>query len=294
MKPLLHRLTQVQIDAAVPATGGYIFHGVRGIGKALTAREVARRLNCQGDEAGVCVPCRQLEAGTYPDYVVVAPADKPSIGIEQIRSLVQAAALRPYHGNSVRVIVVDEAETLTLEAQNALLKLIEEPPPATRVILIATETERLLPTVRSRMGSIYFAPVPTGELAAWLESTHGQVPARALQLARAAEGAPGVAVALMSEPEALESHQALDDLAVATLSMSRFERLRTARRLVDSKADLWLLAGRLQRVVVARIHGGTDSAAEAARRLAALELFRRQLVANVGAKVAVERLMLEL
>ena len=87
MKPLLHQLTAAQFEAATVASGGYLFHGPRGMGKALAARELARRLNCQCDEAGRCSTCRLIDSGTYPDYLVLAPTDKPTINSSKLKPL---------------------------------------------------------------------------------------------------------------------------------------------------------------------------------------------------------------
>ncbi len=295
MKPLLHPSTKSQVDGVVQAgAGGYIFHGRRSMGKSLTAQEVARRLNCQGDGEGECAACHRLRLGTYPDYIVVRPEEKPSITIEQIRRLVQALSLSPYHAKSTRIVVIDDADLLTTEAQNALLKLIEEPPTSTRFILVATQVATLLPTVRSRLGSIFFAPIETAVLAKWLETVHGLTPARANLVASEADGVPGAAILQLA---AAASGEELDDgsgLAASSLSLSRFERLQASRGLVERKADLAVLAARMHRLIIERLRLESTETAEAAAQLRALELFRRQLDANVSPKVALDCLMLAL
>ena len=288
MQTLVHSLTLTQVDAMRRAhSGSYIFHGAAGMGKARLAYELARDLNCQGDDPVVCTRCRQIEAGAYPDLITVKPEDKPSILIEQIRGLVQALSLSLYYRDGLRVVVIDEAHALTTEAQNALLKLIEEPPPDTLFILVTDQLESLLPTVRSRCVAIYFPPVDQSQLVELLTRQHRLKPSDATPLAAAAQGVPGDAVMLATEPNAASARVALADTAAALPSQSLFARLLEAKRLIDAKADLQ----RLGQLLHSRLLQDVPASASA---LVAVEVFRRQLAAKVAPRVALERLMVEL
>ncbi|HSX02549.1 MAG TPA: AAA family ATPase [Candidatus Saccharimonadia bacterium] len=295
MRLLLHHVTERQLATATETTAGsYVFHGPRGVGKATAARELARRLNCRGDEGGDCAHCRQFEAGAYPDFIWVQPEGRASVTIEQVRQLGHSLTMTPYYAEGKRLVVIDRAEALTVEAQNALLKLIEEPPPRTHFVLVAEQLGALLPTMCSRLVPIYFAPLPAATIAELLESQEGLRPVEATRLAALAAGAPGQARRLATDPAAAAVLSQLDEAAVMALSASLFDRLVLARRLADAKAELPLLAGRLQQSVLGGLRQGSELPALAASRLGALERFRRGLTANVGARVALERLMLEL
>lgn len=295
MTLLLHDLTTRQLAAAVAApAGSYVFHGPRGIGKATAARDLARQLNCQGDTAGLCKPCRQFVAGSYPDLLVLQPEGRASITIEQVRTLGHTLTLSPYYAEGARIVIIDEAQALTIEAQNALLKLIEEPPARTHFVLVAEQLESLLPTVCSRVAPVYFAPVTMAAVADLLVGYHDVEAAEARRLAELAAGAPGLAIQLANDEAAADSLAELDEAASSALAATVFDRLLLARRLVDNKADLMTLAGRLQRRITLGLVAGAELPQRAAHRLAALEHFRRGLVANVGPRVALERLMLEL
>lgn len=131
------------------------------------AIEISRRLNCVGDEPGMCSNCRRLASGNYGDFVVLEPDQKSSLGIEAIRGLSKKLQLKPQAGGSIKLCYI-WADALTPEAQNALLKLTEEPPPQTLVILAATRPDRLLSTIRSRARTIRLAQAThtqPGELA---------------------------------------------------------------------------------------------------------------------------------
>ncbi len=295
MKPLLHSLTALQIDGAVRAgAGSYVFHGPRSMGKATAARYLAKRLNCRGDSDGRCVACRQFDAGSYPDFMVLQPEDRPSITIEQVRNLGSSLALSPYTAGSTRLVLIDEAHQLTIEAQNALLKLIEDPPSATRFVLAAEQLEALLPTVRSRLISIHFAPVAEADIAQLLVDRHGATSAAAGTLASQADGAPGLAVRLLHDEAAVAERAELEDAARVAVTAPLFDRLVLARQLAERKANLTLFVSGLHRRLLAELRDGTATATRTASRLAALDQFRRGLEANLSPRVAIERLMLEL
>lgn len=296
MNTLLHARALSQIEAITATSNrSYVFHGARSLGKATAAAELARALNCQGhDGSALCGSCKQFEAGTYPDLITIGLEDRASIVIEQIRGLVQTLSLSSYYSSGVRVVIIDDAHLMTTEAQNALLKLIEEPPPHTIFILVAERLESLLVTVRSRCQAVHFAPPGEAGIAGLLERQLGLKPSDASRLAAAASGAPGLAFRLATDPAEAEARLELARLAVSLPAAGRFERLLAAGRLITAKADLWQLSRALQAQLTAQLRTGAVPALSAARSLQALELFRRQLNAKVSARVALERLMLEL
>ncbi len=292
---LLHGRTRASLAAITGSrSGSYIFHGARSVGKATAARELARRFNCEGDDSALCAPCRQFEAGNYPDFIVVRPEGKPSILIEQVRGLIQALSFSLYRPHGVRVVLIDDAECLTVEAQNALLKLIEEPPPGTVFILVTERLPGLLPTVRSRCIQVYFPPQPPEAIAGLLAGEHGVPGPQAADLAMAAAGAPGVAITLAAQPSVAEAKLELMRQATSVAGLPLFERLLLAGRLTTAHADLALFERTLQAHLVARLRSGAAEPEAVGGQLEALERFREQLHAKVAPRVAVERLMLGL
>lgn len=306
---LLHPRSSQQLEAVMTAgvVSGVILHGPRSQGKATAARYIAARLNCQtlaetrsnadiavGEPCGSCSVCRQLAAATYPDLHLLAPTGRPSIGIEQVRALTQVLTLRPYTAAGTRIVIIDEAQQLTPEAQNALLKLIEEPPPATRIILVAQALEALLPTVRSRLAAVYFAPVPAVSLAEFLVAKAGVAGPRATAVAELAAGAPGLALALAADEAGADSRVELDRWAVEILHGGLFARLLLAKRLADGSHDLAVWASRLQQAITRDILVGQAGGEVTATRLTAVEHFRAGLRANLAPRTALERLMVEL
>jgi DNA polymerase-3 subunit delta' len=130
----------------------YIFSGPQGIGKKTIARIFAGLLLCDdphdGATCGRCRACLLIENGTNPDLISVN-ADGSSIGVDQIRAIQGDAVLRPMYSRR-KVYIVEDAVKMTVQAQNCLLKTFEEPPSYVIVILLTTNYESLLETVRSR------------------------------------------------------------------------------------------------------------------------------------------------
>ena len=284
MELLLHPVLAKSLEATTFAFGQtHIFFGPSGQGKRTAAIELARNRNCAGSTKGECASCLAFANGISPDLILVTP-EGSSLGIDQVRTLQQTLSLSPARPDSVRVAVIDEAETLTLEAQNALLKLIEEPPPATTMILIATNLEALLPTVRSRSQSLYFPPVSDAAIEQWLTAQQLPVEASVVELAA---GAPGLAHQLTKDTILREQYAHLDALASQLLAGGLFERLLQVKDMGTDPTAVAILKHRL--AVRAREHSLKGSTLV----LVAVERLWRNLRAGVTGRAALEAMVME-
>jgi DNA polymerase-3 subunit delta' len=169
----------------------YLFGGPEGVGKARVARLLAQAANCEGgsagphgyreDPCGACAPCHKIERGIHPDVVVLSEervmvkagrweaksGRSPSrdIVVDQVRDLVDhRLALRRFEGRR-RFVVIDPADAMNPQAQNALLKTLEEPPEDTTLVLVSSSPDALLPTIRSRCLRVGFNPLPAEAIA---------------------------------------------------------------------------------------------------------------------------------
>ena len=134
-----------------------LFHGSGGAERFKAALHLACTLNCQGMDrpCGICPACRKIESGNHPDIHVVRPI-RTSVGIDQIIQLQETVYRKRYEGK-YRICLIEEADKLTLPAANALLKMAEDPPENTILILSATNGEGVIDTLQSRAQSIYFS-----------------------------------------------------------------------------------------------------------------------------------------
>ncbi len=185
-----------------------LISGPVGVGKRTAALVFAKAVMCphrQGHLAcGKCRVCTSFDAGTNPD-LTVALGEK-SIKVEAIRELRELAFAFPASALR-RVFVIMDADKMTLQAQNALLKLFEEPPPHLIIVLTAVNAESLLPTVRSRAAELRMGPMSAAETADFLRRKNPKAdPAKIASAARLSGGVIGQALALMrkrSQPEEL-------------------------------------------------------------------------------------------
>ncbi|MFZ5894411.1 MAG: ATP-binding protein [Myxococcota bacterium] len=199
----------------------YRFEGPAGVGKEMVAMRFARALVCErgGLGCGECSACRRAMTLSdvepyvplHPDVVLVArglyrsvtgQAEATGLGVEQVRRVVlERIGFSPHEGRAL-VFIVRDADELTPQAANSLLKTLEEPPPRTHFVLLTSRPNRLLDTIRSRAQPLRFSPLPEVVIARILEA-RGRKP----ELAAYAQGSAELALEL-ADPEALAEREA--------------------------------------------------------------------------------------
>jgi len=144
----------------VPST--LLFSGDSGIGKRTTAMVYFQALNClerhDGDACGTCISCRKISRGIHPDLLLIQP-ERGEIRIEMIRSIEEFLSMKPFESHK-KVVLIDDAETMNISAANAFLKTLEEPPAESVIILVSTNADNLLDTIKSRCFHVRFSPLP--------------------------------------------------------------------------------------------------------------------------------------
>jgi DNA polymerase-3 subunit delta' len=313
----------------------YLLGGPEGVGKGTAARLLAQAANCEGqavpgeglpdDPCGACAPCRKIARGTHPDVFlleeerVMAKAGRwepkggrtPSreIVVDQVRDLVDhRLSMRRFEGRR-RVVVIDPADAMNVQAQNALLKTLEEPPEATTLVLVSSSPDALLPTIRSRCLRVTFAPLPEPIIRARLEAA-GQPPAAARLAAALSGGSLSRALGLDAEVLA-ERRAALEGAASLTAGDAgrwvAFAREHGEdRETAAGMGELLLIWWR--DVLVAQAGGGALALAElepltrrtaagltpseALRRRGLVERLLASLRQNATAPLAIERMLI--
>ena len=159
-----------------------VFAGPEGVGKKQVAYALAQALNClqpvaraagEQDACGTCASCSRIARGLHPDVVLLKrPEDKSTIAVSQVRDLVRQVGYRPFEGRC-RVVVIDDADELGADSQDALLKTLEEPPARNAFVLVTARPNLLSTTVRSRCCVLRFAPLAAAEIADALVKTQG-------------------------------------------------------------------------------------------------------------------------
>jgi len=165
-------LKNVLLNRTIP--NALLFTGTDGIGKSTAAIAFAMACNCVEQVSGPCGrcrSCRKIQSGNHPDIIRVEPSAS-FIKIKQIRDICDTLSLKPYEAK-LRIVIISDAQAMNPQAANALLKVLEEPPARTVLILTALKASDLLPTIVSRCQHIRFSPISREKLKTFLIEKHG-------------------------------------------------------------------------------------------------------------------------
>lgn len=224
------QVAQLQhIAARQRIAGAYLFAGPRGVGKQRVALTFIAQLLCESEHAPCeqCAICTRIMQQQHPDVFGIGPDDSkatPIIAIDQIRKLQQRIQLHSLEGQ-YKFILIDQAETMNLAAANAALKMLEEPPAHTHFILLSSQPDRLLTTIRSRCQTVHFHPLPHQHIVKHLQAQGMELP-EATQRSVLADGSLGKA---LSYPIEIFS-ETVRDLYQVLQSTDQREVLTTAER----------------------------------------------------------------
>jgi DNA polymerase-3 subunit delta' len=298
----------------------YLLVGPRHVGKGTLAVNLAQALNCDGPEVpcGECRSCQRISEGKHADVTPIGLDSRTEIGIDDIRGLQRLANLPPYEGKC-KVFIIDEAEYLSTEAANSLLKILEEPPPRVVWLLLAAEEERLLPTIISRCQRLELKPVPSERVQEVLVNSYNLDADKAQLLTRLCHGRLGWAVSVLANDDILQQRSQKIDRLVSLLTAGLEQRFAYAQDLaiqfsqnrkagaetievwLDWWRDLMLTKGGCQdaiinvdyRTVLEEQASGL-SLSEVKESLTNLGLLQEAISKNVNPRLALEWLMLNL
>ncbi len=219
----------------------YILAGEAGMGKKSLANAFALTLLCENDQNRPCMKChscRQVLSGNHPDLIRVSHEKPQSIGVEDIRDQINdTVMIRPYNG-SYKIYIVDEAEKMTVQAQNALLKTIEEPPGYAIILLLTANADALLPTILSRCVQLKLQPLRDSEVRDYLTEIRGVSEADARLYTAFARGNLGKAVRLAESDDFRYLYDELVYLLKNVKNLDLSEMMEKIRQWKDEELDI--------------------------------------------------------
>lgn len=209
------------------SASSYLFVGAQGLGKFLTARTLAKSVNClqeNWDACERCVSCLKIEKNQHPDVHIIdvrafkpeeppTDVDSQAIKIEYIRQLQKEINLKPYEARK-KVFIINDAHNLTAEASNALLKTLEEPPQNSLIILVTSQPNLLFKTIISRCQIIKFSPLKRSQLKEIIRRDYSLDENLAHFLAYFCEGRIGLALALKDTDILTDKNRIIDEIVL--------------------------------------------------------------------------------
>ena len=312
-----------------------LFAGEEGIGKRLFALEFAKSFVCQnptgGEACDKCPACLRAGKFTFPknddrdDHKKVIFSEHSDIGtvipykrnilVDAIRHLETEANFRPFEAAS-RFFIIDDADKMNAEASNALLKTLEEPPASSHIFLITSRPDALLPTIRSRVQTLRFAPIETEKIKEHLLSTKQFSQPDAEMLAKLAHGRLGSALELDLEKFRTRRELMFKVLQSLLQTNDRAVLLQTAEEMNDAKNkddyekyldalqtlihDIWTLKLGSAEIVNADLKNHLEQFAENADSkklsgwLTEIELMRERFAVNINKKIATDALFMQM
>ena len=304
----------------------YLITGPRNVGKMTLAQDLARAVNCTEDDRPCdrCNQCQRISDGLHADVRIIGLETldggegraRMNITIDQMRQAQRDASLRPYEG-LFRVFIVDGAELLSEEAANSLLKTLEEPPDQVIFVLLATDLDRILPTIISRCTRLDLRPLPLESVSGEIETNHGVEHQEAVEIARISRGRVGWAIRAARDPELMkrrtENLQVIEETVRSGLEgrFSYCERMAARftqnRESVYQELDLWLdwwrdvlviregvpdIANNLSRIDSLKAIASSLDSGQVVRAIKAAQETRKYLERNVNPRLALEQFML--
>lgn len=220
----------------------YILTGEAGMGRKSLAHAFALALLCEKGKAEPCMEChacKQVLSGNHPDLIHVTHEKPNSIGVDDIREQINDTIMvRPY-SSYYKIYIVDEAEKMTQQAQNALLKTIEEPPSYAVIILLTTNQEAFLPTILSRCVQLKLKPLRDFTVKSYLTDALHVPEADADIFAAFARGNLGKAISLVSSEDFKLMHQEVLKLLKSIQNMDISELLDSIKTLKEQNLDIY-------------------------------------------------------
>lgn len=215
----------------------YLFTGQEGLGKRKVAQAFSKALLCknQGERpCNRCSSCIKFDTGNHPDFKMLSPK-KNIIPIKEIDEMIKSVPILPFESEK-KIYIIDQGDAIRLTSQNTLLKTLEEPPEYIVIIIITSNTNKIIPTILSRCQSINFNPIHTGEIIHLLKKDYNIEDKRARLIANFSNGSIGKAIELTENSEFFQKREEIINIIDEIVNGNKI-RVFTASELLSKNKD---------------------------------------------------------
>ena len=265
----------------------YMFVGPDGIGKSLFAKDFAEKLLCLSDNkaCGTCSSCIKFESGNHPDFVILDTEDGKNIKIGQVRQMQEQIAEKPIVSDN-KVFIINNSDLMTVEAQNCLLKTLEEPPSYAVIILILSNENKLLNTIKSRCTKIAFKGLTNSELTNYAKLHNIETTTELL------EASNGSISKLIQLRENIEAYKSLDTIINKLSSGDIIDVWNNAEILYKSKDTINNLLDYFNVIFFNKLRKTNEI--KYINSIKIVELTKNRLSANANYDMCIDNLLLKI
>lgn len=264
----------------------YLFLGTQGIGKKMIAKEFAKMILCTSEDkyCGVCKSCIEFDTDNNPDFSIIEP-DGNSIKIDQIREFQKKVSEKPIISQR-KVYIINDSDKMTVEAQNCLLKTLEEPPEFVTIILVGTNENAFLSTIKSRCMILHFEEISEEKILKYLEENY-QIKINSQIMIKAFQGSIGKAIELKDKQEQYEK---IENLIYGLEKMDVVDLVNKAEFLYSSKDDKTEILDYME-VILMNI---AKTSNKYAQTIEIVEQTKKRLAANANYDMSIDNMLFKI
>lgn len=276
----------IQSNQNKQVSHSYLFVGTEGIGKKMIAMEFAKMILCtaQNQYCGECKSCIEFDTNNNPDFKIIEPEGN-SIKIEQIREFQSKVSEKPIISNR-KVYIINDCDKMTPEAQNCLLKTLEEPPEFVTIILIVANESALLTTIKSRCMIIHFDKIPNNQIEEFLENNY-QINFKSPIMINAFQGSIGKALQLK---ENQEQYEKIEDVMYNLEKQDKIDTLNMSEIIYKSKDEKMKILDYMN-VVLLEL---AKKSSKYANCISIVEETKKRLQANANFDMSIDNMLFHL
>lgn len=264
----------------------YLFLGTQGIGKKMIAKEFTKMILCTSEDkyCGVCKSCIEFDTDNNPDFSIIEP-DGNSIKIDQIREFQKKVSEKPIISQR-KVYIINDSDKMTVEAQNCLLKTLEEPPEFVTIILVGTNENAFLSTIKSRCMILHFEEISEEKILKYLEENY-QIKINSQIMIKAFQGSIGKAIELKDKQEQYEK---IENLIYGLEKMDVVDLVNKAEFLYLSKDDKTEILDYME-VILMNI---AKTSNKYAQTIEIVEQTKKRLAANANYDMSIDNMLFKI